>query len=78
MAGAELRRSPKPESLLGNRLTVLLSGAAAGFGEGFVLTIVVVPDSGTEGLSGLSGNMTITITEGKHFYELEYTLPEEP
>jgi hypothetical protein len=42
LAGAELRRSPKSESLLGNRLTVLLSGAAAGFGEGFVLTIVVV------------------------------------
>ncbi|CAN5799255.1 hypothetical protein BH23CHL4_BH23CHL4_19790 [soil metagenome] len=42
MAGAELRRAPKKESLLGNRLTVLLSGAAAGFGEGFALAVVVV------------------------------------
>jgi hypothetical protein len=47
-------------------------------GGDFVLTIVVVPDSGTEGLSGLTGKMTITITEGKHFYELVYMLPDEP
>ena len=40
------------------------------------LTIVVVPDSGTDGLSGISGRMTIDIQPGgKHFYELTYTLP---
>ncbi|WP_132145241.1 DUF3224 domain-containing protein [Luteibacter rhizovicinus] len=39
-------------------------------------TVVVVPDSGTEGLAGLSGSMKITITGGKHFYDLSYTLPE--
>ena len=39
------------------------------------LTISVVPDSGTGGLAGLAGTMTITIVDGKHFYELAYTLP---
>jgi Protein of unknown function (DUF3224) len=38
------------------------------------LTIDVVPDSGTGSLEGLSGAMTIRIEDGKHFYELEYTL----
>lgn len=36
----------------------------------------VVPDSGTEGLQGLAGRMTITITGQEHAYVLEYTLPE--
>ncbi len=37
--------------------------------------ITVVPDSGTDQLTGLAGTMTIKITDGKHFYEFEYTLP---
>ena len=40
------------------------------------LTIVVVPDSGTEALSGIRGNFNIKIVDGKHFYEFDYTLPE--
>lgn len=36
----------------------------------------VVPDSGTEGLKGIEGRMTITITGKEHAYALEYTLPE--
>ena len=39
------------------------------------LTITVVPDSGTEQLEGIAGTMTITISDGKHFYELAYMLP---
>ena len=39
------------------------------------LTITVVPDSGTGGLEGISGTMTINIVNGKHFYEFEYALP---
>jgi len=42
-------------------------------GEG-QLTIVVVPDSGTDELTGIDGKLSITITEGKHFYDFEYTL----
>ena len=40
------------------------------------LSIAVVPDSGTGDLVGLSGTMTIVITDGKHFYEFDYRLPE--
>ncbi|MEO5816318.1 MAG: DUF3224 domain-containing protein [Gemmatimonadaceae bacterium] len=38
------------------------------------LTVTVVPDSGTEDLIGIAGRMTIIIADGKHSYELEYTL----
>ena len=38
------------------------------------LTISVVPDSGTDQLEGLSGSMNIIIADGKHTYELEYSL----
>jgi hypothetical protein len=40
------------------------------------LTVAVVPDSGTEGFSGMSGNLTIDIVGGNHFYTLNYSLPE--
>jgi Protein of unknown function (DUF3224) len=40
------------------------------------LSVHVVPDSGTGQLTGLAGNMTIKIVEGKHFYEFDYTLPD--
>ena len=40
------------------------------------LTIVVIPDSGTDGLAGLTGTMQIRIEAGgKHFYDFTYTLP---
>jgi Protein of unknown function (DUF3224) len=42
------------------------------------LTISVVPDSGTDQLTGLTGTMTINIVNGKHLYDFEYTLPEKP
>lgn len=40
------------------------------------LAITVVPDSGTDQLTGLAGRMTIDIVDGKHSYTFEYTLPE--
>ena len=39
------------------------------------LNVTVVPDSGTDELVGLGGQMTIQI-EGEHRYVLEYTLGE--
>jgi hypothetical protein len=40
------------------------------------LKIIVVPDSGTGQLTGLTGTMTIVIAQGgKHSYEFDYTLP---
>lgn len=38
------------------------------------LVVSVVPDSGTGELAGLSGQMTIVIEAGKHFYEFAYEL----
>lgn len=40
------------------------------------LSITVVPDSGTGELAGLSGNMSIRIENGSHFYEFDYTLSD--
>ena len=40
------------------------------------LSVTVVPDSGTGQLVGLTGKMAINIVDGKHSYDLEYTLPE--
>jgi hypothetical protein len=42
------------------------------------LSVTVVPDSGTGQLTGLAGKMNIIIADGKHSYDLEYTLPENP
>src|ERR1022692_2262718 len=36
--------------------------------------VSVAPDSGTGELVGLTGTMTITIADGKHSYDFEYTL----
>ena len=65
----------------------LVSGALSGRRGSFVLqhngsmtkgvatmVVTVVPDSGTDELAGLAGKMTIVIADGKHSYELEYTL----
>lgn len=42
------------------------------------LTITVVPDSGTDGLAGLTGTMRVHIaSDGAHSYELDYTLPDK-
>ena len=42
----------------------------------FQLSITVVPDSGAGQLLGLTGKFNITIADGKHSYDFEYTLPE--
>lgn len=39
------------------------------------LTITVVPDSGTGGLVGLTGTMTIDLSGGGHAYTFDYALP---
>ena len=42
------------------------------------MIVTVVPGSGTEQLVGLAGKMTIIIANGKHSYDIEYTLAETP
>ena len=39
------------------------------------LVVTVIPDSGTEELTGITGTMTIDIKDGTHFYGFDYTLP---
>ena len=39
------------------------------------LLITVVPDSGSGELAGLQGQLDIRIADGKHFYDMAYTLP---
>jgi hypothetical protein len=42
------------------------------------LQIIVVPDTGTGQLAGLTGKMNIIIApDGKHSYDFEYSLPAE-
>ncbi len=38
------------------------------------MSVTVVPDSGTDELVGMAGEMKIIIEGGKHSYELDYTL----
>lgn len=38
------------------------------------LSVMVVPDSGTDELTGLSGTMQIVIEQGKHSYIFDYAL----
>ena len=37
--------------------------------------VTVVPGSGTGGLAGITGTLTIRVDGGKHFYDLDYDVP---
>ena len=39
------------------------------------LTILVVPDSGTGDLAGISGTVAIEVREKKHYYTMDYDIP---
>lgn len=39
------------------------------------LNVIIVPDSGTGELEGLTGTLNIIIKDKKHYYEMEYVLP---
>ncbi|HET9864428.1 MAG TPA: DUF3224 domain-containing protein [Steroidobacteraceae bacterium] len=41
------------------------------------LSIMVVPDSGTDELQGLTGTLSINVIDGRHFYDFIYSLPEQ-
>jgi hypothetical protein len=42
------------------------------------MNIIVVPGSGTDELKGIRGTFIIRIEGGQHYYEFDYTLPEQP
>jgi len=52
---------------------VLQHNATMSRGEPY-LNIIVVPDSGSGELAGLSGSMKIIIADGRHSYQFDYTL----
>jgi hypothetical protein len=54
----------------------LMHHATMKAGGEFAMQIVVVPDSGTGELSGLSGALEIVIEGGVHSYRFAYTLPD--
>jgi hypothetical protein len=56
--------------LLMHNASMLKTDPASG-----VMQVVVVPQSGTGELAGLSGKMIIHIEGGKHSYDFEYQLP---
>ena len=43
--------------------------------SGSKMTIVVVPGSGTGELKGITGTLVINIANGRHSYDLEYSVP---
>src|SRR5882762_7402163 len=59
-------------TLQGKRGTFILQHSATMNRGTPQLSIAVVPDSGTDELVGLTGTMTIKITDGKHSYEFDY------
>ena len=62
-------------TLAGRTGTFVLQHSGTMAGGKQELSVTVVPDSGTEGLTGLAGKMAIIIEAKKHSYEFVYTLP---
>lgn len=65
-------------------VTGTLAGKSGGFvlqqtatmhAGGYDLRVIITPGSGTAELTGITGTFTITIANGQHSYDLEYTLP---
>ena len=44
--------------------------------DGQVLSVIIAQGTGTAQLAGIAGELGIDIRDGKHFYTLDYTLPE--
>lgn len=64
-------------SLKGKAGSFVLQHAGTMAQGAFHLTVTIVPDSGTSELRGITGKMAIEIApDGKHSYDLEYTLPQ--
>ncbi len=63
-------------TLDGKKGSFLLQHIGTMDGTNYVMNVSVVPGSGGEELKGIAGKFTIKIDGKKHFYELEYTLPQ--
>jgi hypothetical protein len=63
-------------TLAGRHGTFVLQHSGSMTRSSQALAVSVVPDSGTDGLAGLSGTMEIVVEGGKHDYAFRYTLPD--
>ncbi len=63
-------------TLAGKSGTFALQHSATMDQNGPRMTVLVIPGSGTGELKGISGTFTILIQNGKHSYDLEYSLPQ--
>jgi hypothetical protein len=73
-AGAYVAIERVTGTLQGRRGSFVLMHQGTMTPEGQHLNVVVAPGTGTGQLAGLAGTLGITITGGKHFYTLDYTL----
>jgi hypothetical protein len=75
-AGGYVAMEKVTGTLQGRSGSFVLQHSGTMKGSARELTITIVPESGTGQLEGISGQMTIKIApDGKHSYELDYTLP---
>lgn len=63
-------------TLKGRKGTFVLQHTGTTSHGAFQLSVSVVPDSGTDQLTGLTGTMNIIIADGKHSYDFEYAIPQ--
>lgn len=62
-------------TLLGKRGTFVLQHSSTMNRSVPAQSIMVVPDTGTGELQGLTGSMSISVVEKKHFYDFTFELP---
>ena len=63
-------------TLAGKHGSFTLQHSATMDAAGYHMNIVITPGSGTGDFAGITGKFTIIIADGKHSYDLEYTLPQ--
>ncbi len=64
-------------SLGGKTGSFALQHSATMDANGPKMHIIVAPGSGTGELTGIAGTFLITIAEGQHSYDFDYTLPSD-
>lgn len=62
-------------TLAGRHGSFVLQHMATMDSDGRRMTVGVVPGSGTGDLAGIAGSFAIEIADGRHSYDLAYTLP---
>jgi hypothetical protein len=63
-------------TLAGKKGTFAIQQMGTMDANGPKMQAVLVPGSGTGELKGIAGTFTIVIADGKHSYDMEYSLPE--